>query len=200
MNCELTRMGTRAAICLGGIPGVGKTTLLRAHVEMETRDRHVTGSSIVKSLIAPFSVRDLDAWTSGRRDAVRARSIDALRELRMQCPGRLLVDGHFTLRNRSTGQVEPIFTREDCSFFQALVLINAAPHSVLALRAADERGRDVESFDAVAEHIELERQEGRRLANAMSVPLLEIDTADLQLRLRRLADFLEVVSPFAPLS
>ena len=45
---------------LVGENGAGKTTLLRAHVEREMRDMQVTGSSIVKAIIAPSSVHDLD--------------------------------------------------------------------------------------------------------------------------------------------
>ena len=124
----------RVAICVGGIPGAGKTTLLRAHVEREMRVTQVTGSSIVKTIIAPSSVHDLDGWAPERRRAVREQSIHELRRIQEKCAGRLLVDGHFTLRNRTTGVLEPIFTPEDKAFFKALVLIHPQPKSVLGQR------------------------------------------------------------------
>lgn len=187
------------AVCIGGVPGVGKTALLQAHVQSETRDRQMTGSSIIKSIIAPASVRDLDSWPLERRERVREESINRLRSHKMQCPGRLLIDGHFTLRNRGSGKVEPIFTQEDKAFFNGLVLVQAPPVAVLSQRKADNRDRGAESEDDIAEHIELERNEGRRLADEMAVPFLELLDSDLSLRLRRLNDFLDTISPLGKL-
>lgn len=185
----------RVAICIGGVPGAGKTTLLRAHVAREMRDTQVTGSSIVKAIIAPSSAHDLDGWAPERRQAVREQSIHELRRIQEKCAGRLLVDGHFTLRNRTTGVLEPIFTPEDKEFFQALVLIHPQPKSVVAQRENDERARGAESIDDISAHIEVELIEGRRLARDMGVPLLELAECDLSERLQAIAEFLDRVAP-----
>lgn len=187
------------AICVAGIPGAGKTTLLRTHVELESRDMQVTGSSIVKTIIAPASVHELDGWSPELRQTVREQSIFKLRQLQQQCSGRMLVDGHFTLRNRVTGVLEPIFTPEDKTFFQALVLIHPRAESVLNQRKSDGRARRVESAGDVAAHIEFELQEGRQLARDMKVPLLELVEWELPQRLQALAEFLDRIAPLEPL-
>ncbi len=183
------------AVCVGGVPGVGKTTLLSCHVTSEPRDMQVTGSSIVKRIIAPATVNELDGWSPDRRQMVREQSIRELMTLRGQCHGRMLIDGHFTLRNRATGVLEPIFTSEDKDFFNALILIHAQPDSVLAQRGRDGRNRSVESVEDVVAHIEFELQEGRRLARDMGVPLLELTECGLPQRLRAMAEFLDDVAP-----
>lgn len=191
-----TRVGLRKkAICVGGVSGVGKTTLLREHTRLFTQDMQVTGSAIVKAIITPSTVHELDGWALERRQAVRERSIHELRKLLNQCDGRLLVDGHFTLRNRTTRLLEAIFTPEDKSFFQALVLITPYPGLVLAQRQSDERYRAQESVDDIAAHMDFELCEGRRLAQEMGVPLLELAEPDLPSRLSSLAEFLNRISP-----
>ncbi len=195
MSQDAGVISKRVAICVGGVPGAGKTTLLRAHVAREMRDTQVTGSSIVKAIIAPSSVHDLDGWTSERRQAVREQSILELRRIKEKCSGRLLVDGHFTLRNRTTGELEPIFTPEDKKFFQALVLIHPQPRSVVTQRENDGRACSAESIDDISAHIELELLEGRRLARDMGVPLLELVESGLPERLQAIAEFLDSVAP-----
>lgn len=183
------------SICVGGVPGSGKTTLLRAHVARENRDMQVTGSSIVKAIIAPSSVHDLDGWSLDRRQAVREQSITELRKIRMRSAGRLLVDGHFTLRNRTTGLIESIFTPEDKAFFQALVLIHPSPESVVAQRRQDGRVRCTESIDDIAAHIDAELFAGRQLARDMGVPFLELIESALPQRLDAIAEFLDKFAP-----
>lgn len=183
------------AICVGGVPGVGKTALLKAHVQQESRDQQITGSSIVKKIISPSTVQDMDSWDVERRKTVREQSIQKLRMLQLEGVGRLLVDGHFTLRNRSSGLVESIFTREDRTFFQALILVDAIPEDVFLQRATDKRGRRLESVAEIAAHIKLERAEVRRLAKAMKVPLLELLDIEMSMRLKLLADFLNAIAP-----
>lgn len=190
------RVGARKiSICVGGVSGVGKTTLLREHTRLYTQDMQVTGSAIVKAIIAPSTVHELDGWASERRQAVRERSIHELRQLLSQCDGRLLVDGHFTLRNRTTSLLEPIFTAEDKGFFHALILINPHPELVLAQRQGDDRDRTPESVDDIAAHMDFELCEGRRLAREMKVPLLELVEPDLPSRLNFLAEFLNGFDP-----
>ena len=195
MNQDASLISRGFSICVGGVPGAGKTTLLRAHVAREIRDMQVTGSSIVKSIIAPSSVKDLDGWTLERRQAVREQSIHELRKIRAQSAGRLLVDGHFTLRNRATGLLESIFTPEDKEFFQALVLIHPLPELVIAQRKHDGRVRSTESIDEISTHIDAELLAARQLSRDMGVPLLELVESGLPQRLEVMADFLEKIAP-----
>lgn len=193
---HFARDGVRkVSICVGGVSGVGKTTLLREHTRLCTQDMQVTGSAIVKAIIAPSTVHDLDSWASEQRQAVREKSIHELRQRLSQCDGRLLVDGHFTLRNRNTCLLESIFTAEDKSFFQALILINPHPELVLVQRQGDDRNRTPESVCDIAEHMSFELLEGRRLAQEMNVPLLELVEPDLPGRLNILAEFLNGLDP-----
>jgi adenylate kinase len=195
MKNHFNRVRKGFAICVAGVAGAGKTTVLRAHVDSEIRDTQITGSSIVKAIIAPATVQEFDSWPSEKRDSVREQSIQRLRGLQAQSNGRLLVDGHFTLRNRISGELEPIFTAEDQSFFQALVLIHPSPEAVLSQRTCSSRNRGTESIETIAAHIEYERQEGRRLAQLMGVPLGELREADVPGRLRSLVEFLNLVAP-----
>lgn len=179
-------------VCVSGVPGVGKTRLLHTHVtEREPRDRQITGSSIVKGIIAPASVRDLDTWPESRRNEVREASIRRLRRERRETTGRLLIDGHFTLRNRATRAVEPIFTPGDRSFFDALALVDAPIDQILAWRAGDPRDRGRESAEEILAHQVAERAEGQRLAREMGVPYLIITSVELSDRLDALTGFLD---------
>lgn len=186
----------KIALCIGGVPGSGKTTLLKAHAERHVHDLQVTGSDIVKKIIFPSSVHDLDSWDTERRQSVREKSINSLKELQEKSSGRLLVDGHFTLRNRTTGLLESIFTPEDKRFFKALVILHpSCPQVIISQRLRDKRSRSTESVEEVTEHIDYELYEGRRLANEMNVPLLELVQSDFSLRLEKLTVFLDQVAP-----
>lgn len=191
-GASMTRCRARGfCVCVGGVDGVGKTTLLQAHArEHEPRDAQLTGSSIVRALIAPATVEDFDRWSEARRQEVRGAAIEALRARREEAAGRLLVDGHFTLRNRVTGRVEPIFTEQDRAFYDALVLVEASAEVVAAWRRDDTRARRQESVEGIEEHLAAERAEGHRLAAMMGVPFGVITSTSMEVRLRELADFL----------
>jgi len=178
------------AVCVGGISGVGKTTLLQRHVADDPRDQQVTGSSVIRQIIAPDGFEALDRWPSARREQVREESIARLVAMRAACPGRLLIDGHFTLRNRGTGALEPVFTPGDRGFYQALVLVDSAVAQVTAQRTRDETRRRSETDAEVEAHLEFERAWAHRLHDQMGVPLLVIADADIERRLTVLRSFL----------
>ena len=121
-----------------------------------------------------------------------------LEAMRAATSGRLLVDGHFTLRNRETGDLEPVFTDSDCAFFQALVLVDGEVEQVLAQRAQDasrERASGLEERARVREHRECELTCAHRLQQRMDVPLLIIDQGELAARLVALSKFLSRTAP-----
>jgi adenylate kinase len=178
---------------------VGKTSLLQAHVrEQEPRDRQIAGSSVVKVIIAPATVQDFDRWPQERRVEAREQSIRRLQGQRREAEGRLLVDGHFTLRNRFTGDIASIFTPGDRGFYDALVLVEAPAEQVMAWRRADPRDRGAEPLLQVEEHLAAERAEGARLATAMGVPYLVISVLDLPERLSLLSAFLDEYASLEP--
>ncbi|SEL19184.1 AAA family ATPase [Ectothiorhodospira marina] len=181
--------------CVSGVPGVGKTTLLVEHTARHPFDWQITGSSVIKSLIAPTTFTDFDTWPEWRREKIRESSILNLNGIRGECPGRLVLDGHFTLRNRVTGTIEPIFTPSDKSFFDALIFIEAEPCQILEWRARDARCRLGEEVTGIDQHQSLEKLVATQLAREMNVPLLVINETNLEARLGALSAFLNKVCP-----
>lgn len=145
------------AVGIYGVPGVGKSTLTRRLVSVRRDLRQILGSAVVREVIAPASFDDLDRWSPARREAVRDAAIERLEVERRAFDGLLLVDGHFSLRNRRTGVLESVIGDTDRNFYDAWVLIDSTPEQVVAQRVGDGdrcRGDDV---DEVHEHLLLER-------------------------------------------
>ncbi|NJK33037.1 MAG: AAA family ATPase [Deltaproteobacteria bacterium] len=152
--------------------------------------QHLPGSSVLRSVIAPATTEDFDRWPPERRDRARAEAIVRLRRHRDSCPGELLVDGHFSLRERGTGRLHRVFTPEDIEFYDALVLIDASAAQVLAWRASDPRTRPVESSAEIDEHRHFERAQGVAIAAEMSITLLIVEDIALEDRVSKINHFL----------
>lgn len=179
------------AVCVVGVPGVGKSTLLALYAETYPSDaRHIVGSSIVKAIIAPDSVRDLDGYPLARQDAVRAEAIERLRLIRDEARSCLLVDGHITLRNRGSGRLERVFTSADEAFYDAIVLLTSKPETVLSQRAKDTRTREAESPDSIQEHLLAERVGAVEVTERTTLPFLLIEAEDREARMQAMSRFL----------
>lgn len=178
------------AVGVFGVTGVGKSTLLDRHVGEFPFDRHIGGSSVIKALIAPASVQDFDRWPEAEQTLIRRQAIAELRSIRDRTVGTLLVAGHFSLRNRASGDLEAVLTDEDHDFFDALVLLDGEPEAVLAQTAGDSRPRHGQAFAAVQEHLAFERALAGKTAQHMGVPMLSITEPSIAARLRELERFL----------
>lgn len=181
------------AVGVFGVSGIGKSTLLDAHVAQHPSDQHIGGSSIVKQIIAPHSTRELDSWPLERQVAVRDESIRRLRALRHDTPRVLLVAGHFTLRNRVSGELESILTAEDHAFFDALVHIDAPAEAVLAQSSGDARKRHGQTLAQVQAHLEFEREVAQQTAAHMQVPMVRIAEPSVAERCTALEAFLQAL-------
>lgn len=181
------------ALGVFGVPGSGKSTLIQRHAQGHPHDSGRVGSSFIKAVIAPASVRDMDKWPPARREAARFEAIRRLEEAKAACEGVLLVDGHFTLRNRGTGSLELAINDADKRFYDAIVLLDADVETILRHTGHDTRSRHGQTPDAVAEHLALERQIAQRTAREMGVTHFVIDDADLDARALALAEIVDRV-------
>jgi adenylate kinase len=175
---------------------VGKTSLLRRIAQDPALAATViSGSAILQQVIAPSTLEEFDEWEPEVRAAARESAIRKLTEERQNTPCRLLMDGHFTLRDRRTGRVEPVFTARDRSFYDALVLVEGTPEEILSRRRTDSRTRPAESVPNIAEHLGAERAEGLRLAQRMGVPILVIAAKDQRRGAAIVEEFLNRMAP-----
>ena len=186
------------AVAVFGVNGVGKSTLLAGHVASHPDDVHVVGSSVVKAVIAPASVRDLDEWPEDRRDAVRREAIERLCHIRDAAEGALLVCGHYSLRNRVDGELTDIRTEGDLGFYDAYVLLDATSDQVFAQVSADSRPRPWQTRGAISEHLEYERRLAHETVATTGRPLCVIAAPDHGRRLDEMATFLRRLKEAAP--
>jgi adenylate kinase len=181
-----------ACVCVGGVSGVGKTTLLRAYAAAtDGIDEHVSASRIVQESIAPASFDEMDRLPESERVALRTLCAPLLRQRRDRVQGRLLVDNHFTHRNRTTGEIERILTEAELPLYDAFVVIQAPARELLRFRHGDDRARPTLTCQQIEELLSCEHTEALRLAQVANVPLLVIDAVALDDRLAALRDFLD---------
>lgn len=157
-------------ICLVGVRGVGKTTLVRAVLPGVAGFEHIVGSAVLRELAGEEFDR-FDHLAPERKQAFREEAIRWMEHRQEQTGLHILCDGHTSLLDESTGEVGEVFTHSDCLFFRELVLLEVPAAKVLAQRAADPRKHRSLDPAVIAAELEGERTSCRRIADRWGMRL-----------------------------
>lgn len=150
-------------ICLVGVRGVGKTTLIRQVVGEHPQVDYIVGSAVLREL-AGEAFEQFDHLEPAVKRQFRERAIEWM-ESRQTCTEKhILCDGHTSLLDESTGRVGPVFTEHDCQFFRELILLEATAASVLEHRRRDSSKRRSLDPAVISAEIDGERSTSRRIA------------------------------------
>lgn len=164
-------------ICLVGVRGIGKSTLVQRVLPRLANVDHIVGSAVLRELAGPDFAR-FDHLPPEVKHGYRLSAIDWM-EARQASVGRhILCDGHTSLLDESTGQVGPVFTERDCTFFRELVYLEAPLEVVLARRRADTRKRRSLDPRVVAAEIEGERTTSAQVAQDWGMTLHRLPWGD----------------------
>lgn len=123
-------------VCLVGVRGVGKTTLIRSLLPQLPHVDYIVGSAVLRELAGADFAR-FDHLPPEAKQEYRERAIDWMEARQAQEGKLLLCDGHTSLLDESTGQVGAVFTDRDCAFFRELVLLEAPSEVILTRRQGD---------------------------------------------------------------
>lgn len=157
-------------ICLVGVRGVGKTTLVRSILPRLPHVDHVVGSAVLRELAGEAFAR-FDHLPHAVKERYREEAIGWM-EARQAREGRtLLCDGHTSLLDESTGRVGCVFTERDCRFFRELVLVEAPIDVILRFRRGDATKVRSLDPDVVRAELEGERESAAYLAQEWGLAL-----------------------------
>jgi len=127
-------------ICLVGVRGVGKTTLVKSVLPELTGYDHIVGSAVLRELAGDEFAR-FDHLAPARKQAYRQEAIRWMERHQDAHRTHILCDGHTSLLDESTGKVGVVFTDSDCRFFRELIHLEAPLEVVLSRRRADDSKR-----------------------------------------------------------
>lgn len=163
-------------LCLVGVSGLGKTTLVRTMAPRLPSFCCLTGSALLRELCgAEFQY--FDHLPEVRKRELREAAICRMAQIQDERQMHILCDGHTTLRSRASGMIEPVFTAQDCAFFHELILLHAPASVVIARRQADVARPRLTDEAKVVEEIEAEAAECRRIAKCHGMRLHQLDAA-----------------------
>jgi adenylate kinase len=150
-------------ICLVGVRGVGKTTLIRSVIGDLPGVDYVVGSAVLRELagsdFARFDHLAPDVKQRYREDAIRW-----MEDRQARLGKHVLCDGHTSLLDESIGTVGQVFTEHDCRFFRELVLLEAPSEVVLEHRRNDTTKKRSLDLEVVRAEIAGERETSARVA------------------------------------
>lgn len=160
----MTSIAVPRRICLVGVRGVGKTTLIRSILDRIPGVDYVLGSAVLRELAGAEFAR-FDSLPEPVKQEYRERAIEWMIDRQRRTGLHLLCDGHTTLLSQ-LGEVEQVFTERDCRFFRELILLEAEPEVVLSHRRADQSKRRSLDLAIIAAELTGERAACLRIGAA----------------------------------
>jgi adenylate kinase len=150
-------------ICLVGVRGVGKTTLLRSVIADLPDVDYIVGSAVLRELAGPDFAR-FDHLPMAVKEGYRHEAISWMERRQATTGKHILCDGHTALLDESTGIVGCVFTERDCRFFRELILVEAPAEVVLARRQGDLSKRRSLNIEVIEKELSAERESSRLVA------------------------------------
>lgn len=164
-------------ICLVGVRGVGKSTLVKSVLPELPEVEHVVGSAVLREL-AGADFQRFDHLPEETKRAYRLSAIDWMEARQDETQRHILCDGHTSLLDESTGRVGPVFTERDCAFFRELILLEAPLELVLERRRGDTRKRRSLDPDVVRRELEGERHTSAAVSARWGMRLHRLPVGD----------------------
>ena len=150
-------------ICLVGVRGVGKTTLIRSVIGALPEVDYIVGSAVLRELAGADFAR-FDHLPHAVKEQYRHDAIRWMEARQARCGKHILCDGHSSLLDESTGIIGTVFTESDCRFFRELLLLEAPVDVVLAHRRGDASKRRSLDPEVIAAELSAERDSSRLIA------------------------------------
>lgn len=170
-------MNTLRRICLVGVRGIGKSTLVRALAPELPDVDHVVGSAVLRELAGADFAR-FDHLPPAVKHNYRVSAIDWMVRRQTAQRRHILCDGHTSLLDESTGLVGPVFTEADCRFFRELVLMDATVDLVKVRRRGDASKRRSLDPEVIAAELAGERMSSERIARQWGMKLHRLPVGD----------------------
>lgn len=180
-------------IYIGGISGVGKTTLI-SKVTSEIKGVHgFSSSSFLTERLSSEFFNEFDRRSLAEREAIRLNGSLKIKNLMDASDSSFLVDGHFTAFNRHTKEPEVCFNNIDAESYTHLVLLDAEPDFVLYLRRLDKRRKAYSgrSYSEIEEQLNTERNIAEIIAERCKMKLSIVSETDILNRFEVLKSILE---------
>lgn len=123
---------------VGGIKGVGKTTVLKRFIEVSKSDfEYVNIGELMDEYAKTIYGIDFYRLKPENRDEIRLRMNDIIKSY-----GKVVLDSHYTVREN--GKVVRVFPRYGLSIVDMYILLIASPESTFERRMRDTRVRDLD--------------------------------------------------------
>lgn len=177
-------------ICLVGVRGVGKTTLIRSVIESLPHVDYIVGSAVLREL-AGEDFKRFDYLPAKVKENYRHAAIDWMEARQVRIGKHVLCDGHTSLLDESSGQVGPVFTERDCRFFRELILLEAPLDRVLSHRQGDKAKRRGLDRAVVAAELRGERLTSEKVAETWSMKLHQLPATGGESTARHLMELLK---------
>ena len=173
-------------VYVGGIPGTGKTTIIRRSIELAKRINFpLQGLEEKKLLCQITSVSSAEEYArlpAGTRAQARKQMVDHFYEIDEKDPATIRIrDDHFTAPNKNgVYWVRPLAARDKLHMI-AFVVIMAEPNNVFR-RRLDREFLYLEpkflEFNKIIQHQEMEVKIASRQAEHLNIPFKIIENKD----------------------
>ena len=157
-------------ICLVGVRGVGKSTLIRSVIDSLPKYEYIIGSAVLRELAGP-DFAHFDHLPPDTKQRYREDAIDWMITRQKLVNRHILCDGHTSLLDESTGKVGPVFTNMDCNFFRELILLEASAQTIFERRSKDSSKQRSLDTSIIAAELSGERNTGREIADQWGMRL-----------------------------
>lgn len=151
-------------VFIGGIHGVGKSTLIEAIKGKLLKSEHLICSKVIKYTQSKLDVKKIDnnqdVLVSGIENLAPSAKI-------------LLIDGHFALLQKEKPTIVPLSTFKRLKV-DAVLLLHGAIISILDRLPRDRRQLFDESILSKLQELELEH--ARYVSRELNIPILEVDS------------------------
>ncbi|MHA1648505.1 MAG: AAA family ATPase [Promethearchaeota archaeon] len=164
-----------------GVRGIGKSTMIKTiTTSIPQKIQYFSFSSVLKDIMGKENFLTFDFLPDKKKELYRIKVIEYLKKFQQQNHVDLLIEGHVTLFNYNTNEIDLVFTDLDCKFFTDIILLEIPAKKILNFRANDMKKKRMIDLEIIQMEILKERVESQRISKKYGMNFYLIQNFDLK--------------------